>query len=180
MPRRKSIDVETYSIYDYLAGITVTRSFGTELVFNNVSVAMQKFDQQLNILRSVSGRLDSLLTDLMRVLQASLIDDELEAARQLHRAKHLRSAGVLAGVTLESHLKQLLRDHRVSMRKTATLSNLNEALKSADIYGVPEWRQIQYLTDLRNICAHKAEREPESDEIDRMISAVDALIHTLF
>lgn len=180
LSRRKTIDVETYGIYDYLAGITVTRAFGTELVFNNVEVAMQKLDQQVNILRSVSARLDSLIVDIHRVLQASIIDDELAAARALLRSKHIRSAGVIAGVTLEAHLKQLVRDHQISMRKTANLANLNEALKSSQVYGVPEWRQIQHIGDIRNLCAHKSDREPAEEEVTQMINQVDRIIHSIY
>jgi len=116
--RPKQTDVETYSIADYIAGIRVTTRYGTEEAFSSRQVAMQKLNQQVDMLGTAAGRLDSLLTDIARELQADLLDDEISAARNLHSAAHLRSAGVVAGVVLEAHLKRLVEDHNVSLPLT--------------------------------------------------------------
>jgi hypothetical protein len=42
------------------------------------------------------------------------------------------------------------------------ISNLNDQLKSADVIAVPQWRAIQYLADLRNLCDHpKGKEQPQ-------------------
>lgn len=107
----------------------------------------------MRILASATQRLESLLGDITGVLEAELFDDELEAADALLAANHRRAAGVGAGVVLERHLKRLIQNHAVTFRKKAMLGNLNEALKEAKVYGVPEWRRIQHLTDLRTFAA---------------------------
>jgi hypothetical protein len=65
-----------------------------------------------------------MLTDIEGTLEATLLDDELETARELLKAKHLRSAGIVAGVVLERHLKTVLANHNVSLgrnrRKSGT------------------------------------------------------------
>ena len=81
---------------------------------------------------------------------------------------------------LEGHLKKLIEDHKVAFRKTATLSNLNDALKNAGVYDAPQWRQVQYLTDIRNYCGHKKEREPTVVEVEGLIEEVTKLVKTLF
>jgi hypothetical protein len=180
LDRRKQMDVETYGISDYISGLKVTRGYPSEPAFDIRSVAMRKFEQQIAIVRTAEVRLDSILTDIGRTLQAALLDDEISTARTLLGSGHLRSAGVVAGVVLEAQLKRLLADHKVSLRKKALLSNLNDALKDATVYGFPQWRQIQYLADIRNLCAHKSDGDPTRDEVDGLINEVDKVVRTVF
>jgi hypothetical protein len=141
---------------------------------------MNKFGQQLAIVHTAEERLDSVLTDIGQTLHAEILDNELDAARNLLTASHLRSAGVVAGVVLEGHLKKLLSDHSVTFRKKATLSSLNDALKEAGVYDGPQWRNIQYLTDIRNICGHKDERDPERTQVSELIDGVAKITKTVF
>jgi hypothetical protein len=177
--RRKEIDVETYGVADYLAGIHITRYTGEE-VFDSRSTALGKFGQQLAIVQTAEGRLDSVLTDIGRTLRAEVLDNELSAARNLVTASHLRSAGVVAGVVLEGHLKKLIDDHGVTFRKVPQLGSMNDALKQAGVYDAVQWREIQYLTDVRNICGHRNQRDPQRSEVESLINGVDKIIKTLF
>jgi hypothetical protein len=175
--KRKALNVETYGVADYIHGISPIGAFspGEESVR-----ALRCLEQQVAILKTAAQRLDSVLTDIGRSLHAEILDNELDAARNLLAASHVRSAGVVAGVALEGHLKKLIADHKVSFRKTATLSNLNNALKDAGIYDTPQWRQIQYLSDIRNLCGHKADRTPERAEVETLINEVSKLVQNLF
>jgi hypothetical protein len=178
--RRKQLDVMTYSIADYIAGITV-KDFMAQEAFSSHNVAMQRLEQQVDILRTAETRLESVLEDISRELQAELLDNELASARTLLAAAHVRSAGVVAGVVLEAHLKRVLDSRGVSLgRKRPMLANLNEALKEAGVYDVPQWRRIQYITDVRNLCAHKAERDPTPDEVRGVVDEVDKAVKTIF
>lgn len=99
--RRKSLTVGSYGIADYINGIRPS-------VMTNESAtnkAISYFHQQVSILGTAEDRLDSVLTDIGRSLHSELLDDELESARDLLAASHIRSAGVVAGVVLEGHLK---------------------------------------------------------------------------
>jgi hypothetical protein len=95
-------------------------------------------------------------------------------------ASHLRSAGVVAGVVLEGHLKKLIDDHGVSFRRVPQLGSMNDALKQSGVYDAVQWREIQYLTDIRNICGHRGQRDPERSEVESLINGVDKIIKTLF
>lgn len=178
LERRKEIDVTTYTISDYIRGITLSR--GDIPLFDHQTVGLSRFKEQVEILRSAESRLDSLLADIKGVLEADLFDDELDAAKDLLKAKHLRSAGIVAGVVLERHLKRLLANHGVTLRKRPQLGNLNEALKAANVYDVPQWRHIQRLTDLRNICGHDDEREPTPEEVQELIEGTEKIVTTVF
>jgi hypothetical protein len=178
--RRKQTNVETYGIADYIAGMRITHTITGEPVFDAFSLAMGKFDQQIAIVGTAEDRLDSVLTDIGRTLHGEILDNELDAARNLLAASHIRSAGMVAGVALEGHLKKLIVDHSVPFRKKAMLSNLNDALKEAGVYDAPVWRQIQYLTDVRNLCGHKGERDPERAEVVSLIDGVAKITKTQF
>lgn len=177
--RRKDIDVLTYGIADYIAGIVINRLGTPE--FSTRSVALGRFQQQINIVESAGARLDSALQDIYGVLEAELADGEISSAHTLLTSGHLRSAGMIAGVVLERHLKRVLANHQLTVgRKKPTLSNLNEALKGGYVYDLPMFRRIQHITDIRNMCAHDGEREPIKDEVFDLVDQVAKLSKTLF
>ena len=70
------------------------------------------------------------------------------------------------------------RGIRISKRNP-TVSDLNDPLKQADVYDTASWRKIQYLADLRNLCAHKKDREPTAHEASELISGVNWVIKTI-
>jgi hypothetical protein len=175
----KELDAITYTISHYLAGITV--SYRGQAVLDPMAVMSTKFNQQVDILRSAQDRLASLLGDIKGVLEADLFDDEIEAAEDLRKKKHLRAAGVVAGVVLERHLKRVSLNHTIVLRKKQpTISDLNDALKQADVYDTVLWRQIQRLGDIRNYSGHDKERAPTSEEIEELIIGTDKVLKTVF
>jgi hypothetical protein len=177
--RRKDISVSTYVIADYIADLQITEWSGTP-VFNAHNVAMRNFDTQINILAAASAMLHSYLSNISAIVQAQLLDDELDSARTLLKAAHIRSSGVVAGVVLETHLQAIAKAHAITIRRNATLSTLNDALRNAGVVDVPTWRKLQYLGDVRNKCAHRGLDDPTKDEVGDMIIAVEKITHTMF
>ena len=116
---------------------------------------------QADLLSAVPNRLRYSKYDFELEAYSVLVDDQLEEARHLHSREFLRAAGALAGVTLERHLKNLLRKHSppIKVPKTATLAKLNDLCKDT-VYDLIAWRKIQHLSDLRNLCSHDKSREP--------------------
>lgn len=171
LDRRKEIDFESYTLADYQIGLAVTRR--GEPVFDVNTTAFVKFQQQLNIVKAGRAALDSRLADIRGVLQADLLDSELDSARELLKNGFLRASGVVAGVALEAHLADVARSHSVAIRsKSPTIAHYNDALKAAGTLDVPRWRSIQGLADIRNVCAHSTGREPTSDEVRDLIDGV--------
>jgi hypothetical protein len=115
------------------------------------------------------------------MVQADLFDSELDAARELHKYRFVRAAGALAGVVLERHLKQICANHSIKVAKKApTIADLNNALKDADVIEIPQWRFIQHLADIRNLCDHSKEKEPTVEQVDDLIGGVMKVIKMLF
>lgn len=178
----KRLTVVSYVISDYIHGTVQMDGIGgnRKEAFDSVGVALGKAAFQVDILASAEARLKALITDIEGTLEASLLDDELETATELLGAKHLRSAGVLAGVVLERHLATVIANHEISYRKKRQIGNLNNALKEANVYDVAQWRQIQRFGDIRNLCGHDGEREPSAEEVEELIRGTEKIIATVF
>ncbi len=140
---------------------------------------MDLINAQFDILSAIPSHLRFSIYDIELEAYSVLMDDEIGGAQHLLSRGFLRPAGVLAGVILERHLKNLLRKHAppIKYRKNATLASLNDLCKEA-VYELVTWRKIQHLTDLRNLCAHDKTREPTKDEVTELISGVSAILRS--
>lgn len=177
--RAQHMDASTYTISDFIQGILVKDELGA-MFFDAGGIAGTKMQGQLDILSSALGRLDSLLSDITGSVEAGLLDDEIVSAKELAKARFRRSAGIVAGVVLERHLKRVVANHKVKYTKTPQIGTLNDTLKEAKVYDVPTWRLIQRLGDLRNLCGHDNEREPTRDEVNELLSGVEKVTTTVF
>lgn len=176
----KELTYTSYRISNHVHGTVVRDGLGSE-VFNAYQSAMAKFRDQIAILSSARSRLDTLLADIEGTLETTLLDDELDTARELQKAKHLRSAGIVAGVVLERHLSSVLTSHQLSLgRKKSQIGNLNDTLKEGGVIDVPRWREIQRLGDIRNLCGHAGEREPTAEEVEELIAGTEKVVASVF
>lgn len=178
--KRKTLDAVSYVIEDYLHGVTAPKDSYQPPYFDVKMAAYGKLNSQVEIVSSCTSRLGDILSNIRGVLQADLFDSELDAARDLLKNGHLRGAGAVAGVVLEGHLAEVCNHHAVVIRKKDPhINDFNEALKKADVFDVTQWRGIQRLADIRNLCDHKKKREPTPAEVEELIDGTDKAIKTL-
>lgn len=176
---RKTIEYGNYVIEDYMQNLSVTTGFGDKKV--GPEAAIYQLDQQINIIKSVERRFESTLFDIKQLVQADLFDSELDAARELNKKNFFRGAGAIAGVVLEKHLAQVLKNHNIKItKKNPSISDLNDNLKNSEVYETTTWRKIQHLGDIRNLCDHNKEKEPKKEEVEELISGVEAIIKTIY
>lgn len=146
-----------------------------------IDFALSLFSNQLNIVKSVKKRFESSLFDIKAVLQADLFDSELDAATELNSKGFMRGAGAIAGVVLENHLLQICNNHGIRMsKKNPTINDYNDILKVNGILTIPDWRFIQLMGDLRNLCDHNKSIEPTKEQIKDLIEGVNKIIKTIF
>ena len=179
---RKDITGENYRIYDYLQGLSVSASQGlNQKLIVDGRAAIPAFAQQLNIVKAAKATLESSLIELTSILQADLFDSEIDSARTLAKSGFFRPAGAICGVVIEKHLKQVCNTHGVVIKKkNPVISDLNQALRDKGSILFPQWRFIQLLADIRNICTHDKGREPEKKEIDNLLSGTNEVLKTIF
>jgi hypothetical protein len=179
-PKRKVTDPGNYVIQDYIKGIGARTNRNNEPLWDANNIIALRVVNQIQIIGSLSSRIDSVLQDVTGHLFAELQDSELLAAAQLKKAS-LRAAGALAGVVLERHLQRVAVNHSVAPNKrNPTIADLNDPLKQTGVYDMPTWRKIQLLADIRNICSHHKSVEPTSEQVDEMIAGVNSIIKSVF
>lgn len=179
--KRKNINAQTYTIKDWLLGIRSSADIlSGRKYYEDAGIVFMQFQMQCEILKSARSRFESSLLDIRQILRADLFDSEVESARELLKNGFLRAAGAIAGVVAEKHLSDVCQTHNVSIsNKNPTIGTYNDALKKEGVIDIPQWRSIQRLGDLRNLCDHNKEREPTKDEVTELIDGVEKLTKTL-
>lgn len=173
-PKRKELDSNTYCISDALRN--TTHMFGEY----GPSDATMCVVRQLGILRACVDNLDSIIHNIQTILQADIFDSEIETAKHLLKKGFLRASGVICGVIIEKHLASVCSAHNIKIvKKNPTIADFNDTLKD-QIYDVIEWRRIQRLGDIRNLCGHNKDREPTADEVSELISGTERTIMNIF
>jgi hypothetical protein len=179
-PKRKGLHAGTYVIQDYVNGYGPVADFYGKKPFDEANLTRIRLVNQMQILESVDSRIGTVLSDVRGALLSELEDHELEAARQLRKVS-LRAAGALAGVVLERHLQRVAENHGIALKKKEpTIGDLNDPLKEKGVFGVPVWRKIQYLADIRNLCSHQKTADPTETQVGELIDGVNAIIKSVF
>ena len=178
-PKRKSYDVVTYTIQDFIKGHGATTNAWDKPQWDIYNLVGARLMNQLHILESLSSRLGTVLADVKGHLLAEIEDEELQVATRLLKI-NIRAAGALTGVVLESHLQRVAENHKIAIgKKNPTISDLNDPLRNAGVYDMPTWRRIQHLADIRNLCDHKKQREPKEEEVQDLIAGVSSVIRNV-
>ena len=179
-PKRKHIQASNYVIQDHIKGMGAPTNYLDQPHWDANNLVKIRFLNQVQIIVSLSSRVESVLQDVTGHLLAELQDSELAAAAKLKKVS-IRAAGALAGVVLERHLQRVAKNHKITIRKKdPTISYLNDPLKEKKIYALPIYRKIQYLGDIRNLCTHQKDKEPTDEEVDELLSGVNSLIKSVF
>ncbi len=174
---KKERNITNYGIEDYLLGLTLT-SLSKE---SNYGYIRSKFELQYQIVCSLSDRLDSSLFDIKQLVEADLFDSEIDAAEMLAKNGFLRGAGAICGVVLEKHLKTVANAHSIKLvKKTPTISDLNDVLKNNSVIDIAQWRHLQFLGDIRNLCDHDKTKEPTKANLEDLISGTRKVIKTIY
>lgn len=175
--KRKNAVSDDYSIQDWLTGRPAGGGKTGEAALSPLLAVSMRVKTQLEILKSAEARFDSSLFDIRELVRADLFDSELDACRELAAHGFLRAAGAIAGVILEKHLRQILADRDVVVRKSEpTINDFNDHLKKAGVLDVPTWRKIQRLGDIRNLCGHSKHREPTPEEVEEIIEGTERIV----
>jgi len=98
-----------------------------------------------------------------------LVDDVLEQATTLLHANYKDAACILAGVALESTLKELCIRQGIAINK---MDRMNTELCKAEIYNMAKQKQITAWAELRNNAAHGDFNEYIPSDVDSFIKGV--------
>jgi hypothetical protein len=113
------------------------------------------------------------LSSVKNLVQAELFDSELEQATELLNSGYKGPAAVVAGVVLETTLRDLCSDNSIPHAK---LDKMNSDLAKAGIYNKLQQKRITALADIRNSAAHGDWDSFNDDEVKEMIRDVERFL----
>lgn len=159
---------------------------------NEVSRIIEKYPLLHVHTSSVMGVVQALrddikaghLASLVEIVHGDLFSDFLEMAQHLLDSKYKDAAAVIAGSTLESHLRELCRKKGVDIEETdkngkirpKTANNINADLAKANVYSKLDLKGITAWLDLRNKAAHGKYDEYTEDQVALLISGIQNFI----
>jgi hypothetical protein len=145
------------------------------------ALAVPKVRQIRGIVASVPQYVEASLHNVELAVADRIVSDLLTEAKSLIKAGYVRAAGAVAGVMLERHLKLLCDRHRPRIKypAKATISRLNDLLKNEDVYDQAQWRKVQWMGDIRNLCDHARRTEPRTKDVRDLISEIRNFIALL-
>ena len=102
-----------------------------------------------------------------------MFESELEQAQELLKKDYKVAAAVVAGVVLETALRDLCQDNNIDI---GNLNKMNQDLAKAEIYNKLQQKRITALADIRNNAAHEKPDEFSSDDVKGMIRDIESFL----
>jgi len=132
---------------------------------NSIPVVLAAYDDLKN----------GFLISFKQIVQAEVFDSELEQAKSLLESGYKNSSAVIAGVVLETAIKELCLNHGIELDRKK-LTHLNDELAKAGVYNKLQQKQITALADIRNNAAHGDYDQFTKEDVIRMIQDIERFI----
>jgi len=118
---------------------------------------------------------DGYIKSLVEIVHADIFADFLDMAYHLHSSGYKDAAAVIAGSTLESHIKELSVKYDINIEsngKPVKADKLNSDLAKAEAYSKLDQKNITAWLDLRNKAAHGKYNEYAIEQVGLLISGI--------
>ena len=180
-----------YERFITLALAAIQRVTGTDSVYMQQATGVGKskgnnfydylrFKTVLGVVQSLREALSAdYLESVSSLIHASVFADFLEMSQHLLEEGYKDAAAVIAGSSLEAHLRQLCAKFGVDVT-VATASGLspkkadrmNADLSSAKAYSILDQKSVTAWLDLRNKAAHGEYNKYVSEQVALLISGI--------
>ncbi|MDX9677004.1 DUF4145 domain-containing protein [Pseudomonas zeae] len=115
------------------------------------------------------------LNSMRNLVQAEVFTSELEQAEELLKSGYATAAAVIAGVVLETTLRDLCS---VNELEHGSLNKMNDDLAKAGAYNASQKKRITALAAIRNSAAHGKPEEFTASDVRGMIDDVERFLST--
>ncbi|AXI62931.1 DUF4145 domain-containing protein [Pseudomonas kribbensis] len=113
------------------------------------------------------------LNSVRNLVQAEVFGSELEQASELLAAQYVPAAAVIAGVVLETSLRNLCTEHGITH---GSLNRMNDELVKAGAYNSLQHKRITAMAAIRNSAAHGKKGEFEPEDVKGMLDDVERFL----
>jgi hypothetical protein len=115
------------------------------------------------------------LASVHDLVRAEVFESELEQAAELLKSGYGLAAAVIAGVVLETAIRDLCTRNQIQHGK---LDKMNADLAKAGVYNGVVQKRITHLAAVRNSAAHGNEAEFNTYDVNAMIDEVEQFLAT--
>jgi hypothetical protein len=119
---------------------------------------------------------DGWLTAMSELLHADTFTDFLDQATELAEKDYHNAAAVVAGSTLEAHIRLMCQKHGISTRLSSgrpmNADSMNAELAKSSVYNKLQQKEITSWQAIRNAAAHGEYGEYTKIQVVNMISSV--------
>jgi hypothetical protein len=166
----------------------ISRTAGKNSVYyDKADSILSEKDHSYNHLAGIIGVAESLLYDakagylksLEELIHADIFSDFLEMAMHLIKNGYKDAAAVMAGSTLEAHLKQLAQKHSIDLEhngRPKKADQINSELVKATAYSKLDQKNVTAWLGLRNNAAHGQYEEYDKQQVNLFISSIQDFI----
>jgi len=184
---------------EFIASKTITRisaaisriAGGDSEYYKSLEKVIIKYDTYPNDILSILGVAEALLKDieegylktLTQLVHDDIFSDFLEMADYLLDEGFKDASAVIAGSTLEEHLRKLCLKNNIGVTfissgkdKPKQASKMNQELYSKKTIKKGDMMQITAWLDIRNNAAHGKYNEYSKDKVELMILGIRAFI----
>jgi hypothetical protein len=184
-----------YERFITMALAAIERATGADSIYAKQAIDTSKSREErpdwFRCFRSVESILESVrdaiesgyLETASSIIHASLFADFLDMSQHLLDEGYKDAAAVIAGSSLESHLKQLCSKQGIdiTLATSAGISpkkadRLNADLAGAKVYSVLDQKNVTAWLDLRNKAAHGQYEKYVAGQVGLLISGVREFI----
>ena len=113
------------------------------------------------------------LVSFRYLVQAEVFTSELEQAEELLKSGYATAAAVIAGVVLETTLRDLCSTHKL---EHGSLNKMNDDLAKTGAYNASQKKRITALAAIRNSAAHGKPEEFTVADVRGMIDDVERFL----
>jgi hypothetical protein len=115
------------------------------------------------------------LASIQNLVRAEVLGTELEQAQELLEAGYESAAAVVAGVVLETTMRQMCAARSIPVGK---LDRMNADLAKSGLYNALVQKQITFIAAIRNAAAHGDKGSFGREDVRTMVNEVERLVRS--
>ena len=179
-PDRQSLVTRAIASVHRISGLNSTYSAEIQRVIEKQPALHLHTSSVIGIVKALREDLElGFLQNLAEIVHSEVFSDFLEMAKYLNKNGYKDASAVIAGSTLESHLRKIAVKYSVpidSNGKPVKANKLNADLNKIGAYELLDQKNVTAWLDLRNNAAHGNYDEYGTEQVTLLISGVQDFI----
>jgi hypothetical protein len=182
MSDTKAVEISTriYAAIERASGQNSPYSRQAEKIRETSAGEHWRVENLVGVVQSLSADMKAgYLQSLEELVHGELFGDFLDMSQHLVQSGYKDAAAVIAGSSLEAHLRQLAKRLRVPTEQSTgrglepkKAETLNADLVKAGAYTILDQKNVTAWLDLRNKAAHGKYSEYTKEQVDLLIDSI--------